>query len=72
MLKITLSSFLLLFFLSLSSFSQCLSSLPPPACTGTEPLVVEAEVVGGGTTKWYYGSALTMNTLTLDGGTLVV
>jgi hypothetical protein len=35
-------------------------------------LVLDGEVVSGGTTKWYYGSTATMNTLTLDGSTLVV
>jgi len=63
---------LLLFFLSLSSFSQCLTSLQPPACLGTEPLVTDGETLNGGTTKWYYGPAVSINTLTLNGGTLVV
>jgi len=63
---------LLLFFLSLSSFSQCLTSLPPPDCLGTEPVVTDGETLNGGTTKWYYGPAATISTLTLNGGTLVV
>jgi hypothetical protein len=63
---------LLLLFISLSSLPQCLTSLPPPACLGTEPLVTDNEVLNGGTTKWYYGAATTINTLTLNGGTLVV
>jgi hypothetical protein len=65
-------SLLLISCLSLSSFSQCLTSLPPPACNGTEPLVTDGETLNGGTTKWYYGATAMINSLTLDGGTLVV
>jgi hypothetical protein len=61
-------------FLSSSSaiFCQCLSALPPPDCTGADPLVMDNETLSGGTTKWYYGPTVTMNSLTLKGGTLVV
>ncbi|MBL7740377.1 MAG: T9SS type A sorting domain-containing protein [Chitinophagaceae bacterium] len=64
---------LLLFsFFPLFSFSQCLTALPPPGCNGTEPLATDGETISTGTTKWYYGATVTMNSLTLDGGTLVV
>jgi hypothetical protein len=72
MLKTHALCLLSFFFLSLSSFSQCLTSLPPPACLGTEPLVTDGETLNTGTTKWYYGAAASMGTLTLNGGTLVV
>lgn len=63
---------ILICLLTLSSFSQCLTALPPPGCTGTEPLATDGETITGGTSKWYYGAAITMNSLTVDGGTLVV
>ncbi|MES1220455.1 MAG: hypothetical protein ABUT20_33445, partial [Bacteroidota bacterium] len=66
---ISFSLILLSFF---TSYSQCLAPLPAPACSGTEPLALDGDIISGGTTKWYYGSALTMNSLTVDGGTLVV
>lgn len=72
MLKPFLLPVLLLFLLSPPSFSQCLSAPPPPDCNGTEPLVTDGETISGGTTKWYYGATATINSLTLDGGTLVV
>ncbi|MEJ0101173.1 MAG: T9SS type A sorting domain-containing protein [Bacteroidota bacterium] len=72
MLKASLSLFLLFLLFSFTGFSQCLIPLPPPACNGTEPLVTDGDIVSGGTTKWYYGSAATISTVTLDGGTLVV
>lgn len=72
MLKTYFLSLLSIFFLSISSFPQCLNSVPPPACAGTEALVTEGETLNSGTTKWYYGAAATISTLTLNGGTLVV
>ncbi len=67
------SLFLLLFAFSFPrGFSQCLTPLPPPACTGTESLLTDNETITSGITKWYYGASTTMNSLTLDGGTLVV
>jgi hypothetical protein len=54
------------------TFSQCQTASPPPACTGTEPLVTDNETLNTGTTKWYYGPGVTFNDLTLKGGTLVV
>lgn len=53
-------------------FGQCLVSPPPAACTGTESLVTNNEIVHSGTTKWYYGAPVTMNSLTMNGGTLIV
>lgn len=64
--------FLLLFFSVPKIFSQCLIAPSPPACTGSEPLLLDNETLNTGTTKWYYGGAITMNNLTLNGGTLVV
>jgi hypothetical protein len=52
--------------------SQCLTALAPPGCTGAEPLLVNNETLAAGTTKWYYGSPTTMNTIALNGGTLVI
>jgi hypothetical protein len=51
---------------------QCIVAPAAPACTGTEPLLTNDETLPDGTTKWYYGPAVTMNSLTLNGGTLVV
>ena len=64
--------FLLLFFSVHKIFSQCLIAPSPPDCTGTEALLVDDETLNTGTTKWYYGGAVTMNSLTLNGGTLIV
>lgn len=52
--------------------AQCRNPLPAVPCTGTEPLVVADETINSGTTKYYYGPAVTMNSLTLKGGTLIV
>ena len=51
---------------------QCRNPLPAVPCTGTEPLVVADETINTGTTKYYYGAPVTMNSLTLKGGTLIV
>lgn len=67
-----LSTLALCLFLSFHSFSQCYSPPSPPACTGTETLIMDGDVLTGGTTKWYYGAVATINSLTVDGGTLVV
>jgi hypothetical protein len=65
---------LLLFalFFSNPGYSQCRAAPAPPACTGSEALVVDGETISSGVTKWYYGPGVMLNTLTLDGGTLVV
>ena len=64
---------LLLFACSLQrAFSQCPSSITPPDCSGTEPSLSDNEILSTGTSKWYYGPPTTMNSVTLDGGTLVV
>src|ERR1044071_4231414 len=52
--------------------AQCRAGLPASPCTGSEPLVVNNETINKGTTKWYYGPSVTMNSLTLRGGTLIV
>ena len=65
--------FLLLFFCrSAIIFSQCLTAPPPPDCNGTEPLVLDNETINKGSGKWYYGNTAIFNSLTLNGGTLVV
>jgi hypothetical protein len=72
MRKATIIFLLLLFCRSVISFSQCRSVPPPPDCNGTEPLVLDNETINKGSGKWYYGSTAVFNSLTLNGGTLVV
>lgn len=72
MLKSYLLFLLLFFYATSSTFSQCLTALPPPACSGSDPVLINNETLATGTTKWYYGPTITMNTVTLNGGTLVV
>jgi hypothetical protein len=62
----------LIFFSVPKISSQCLIAPSPPACNGSEPALIDNETLNTGTTKWYYGSTVTMNSLTLNGGTLVV
>ena len=64
--------FLLLFFSVPKIFAQCLAPVSPPACDGTEPLLLDNETLNSGISKWYYGGSTTMSSLTLKGGTLVV
>src|SRR5687768_16781789 len=64
--------FLLLFFSVPKIFAQCLTPVSPPACNGTEPLLIDNETLSIGISKWYYGPSVTMNNLTLNGGSLVV
>lgn len=52
--------------------AQSPAAPPPPACTGTEPLVTDGEILTKGVTKWYYGPAATFSNLTLRGGTLII
>lgn len=70
--KILTTILVLVTIASTRTLAQCRTPLPFTACTGTEPLVVADEIIPEGTTKWYYGPATTMNSLTLRGGTLVV
>ncbi|MGC4099833.1 T9SS type A sorting domain-containing protein [Ferruginibacter sp.] len=67
--------FVLLFILVCISathvFSQCLTA-PTASCNSSGPLVTANETLNSGTTKWYYGSAATFNSLTLNGGTLII
>lgn len=72
MMKSHLLFLLLLLCLSTPCFTQCLTALPPPACNGAEPALADNETLNTGTTKWYYGPTATLNSLTLQGGTLVV
>lgn len=72
MFKTIFATLLLCVLFSLDGFAQCLTPLSPPDCTGTEPLVTDGDIVAGGTTKWYYGATATLNSVTIDGGTLVV
>jgi hypothetical protein len=63
----------LLFLCSYAGLSQCLSPINDTAnCTGTEPLVVNNEVISVGTTKWFYGTSATFSSLRINGGKLVV
>src|SRR5688572_25038203 len=64
--------FLLLFFSVPRIFSQCVAPLSPPDCNGSEPALTNNETINTGNTKWYYGPAVIMNSLTINGGTLVV
>ncbi len=52
--------------------AQCITPPPLPLCTGIEPSVVSDETINKGSNKWYYGPPVVMNSLTLNGGTLVV
>ena len=62
------------FLLALPAFSQCLPAIPDTAvCTGTEPLVVNNEIIGAGTTKYFYGSPTVFTSLRIQsGGKLIV
>jgi hypothetical protein len=53
-------------------YSQCLTAPSVAACTGTEPLIADGNTLNTGITKWYYGASTTFNSLTLNGGTLIV
>lgn len=58
---------------SVPAFSQCIPVISDTACNGTEPLVVNNEVIGAGTSKWFYGASATYNSLRIQsGGKLVV
>lgn len=70
--KILLFVVLTSFFPAKTILSQCLSSPPPVPCSGSEPLAIADETINSGTTKWFYGSAATFNSLTLKGGKLIV
>ncbi|MET0467006.1 MAG: T9SS type A sorting domain-containing protein [Chitinophagaceae bacterium] len=72
MLKSHLLFLLLFSHAFFSASSQCLTAPAPPGCTGSDPLLANNETVSTGTTKWYYGSAITMNSIALNGGTIVV
>ena len=62
------------FLLALPAFSQCLPAIPDTAvCTGTEPLVVNNEIIGAGTTKYFYGTSTVFSSLRIQsGGKLIV
>lgn len=68
---IFLLSIVLLYFSSQLQ-AQCLTAPSPPSCTGTEALATDNETINAGVEKWYYGSATTFNSLTMNGGTLTV
>jgi len=64
---------LLIFFVCLPrTYSQCLTAPTVAACIGTEPLITDGSIVNAGVTRWYYGATNTFNSLTLNGGTLIV
>ncbi|HWC54631.1 MAG TPA: T9SS type A sorting domain-containing protein [Chitinophagaceae bacterium] len=52
--------------------AQCITPPPVPDCTGTEPLATDGETINSTTTKWYYGGTVSYNSLSLNGGTLIV
>lgn len=52
--------------------AQCITAPPLPDCNGSESGVVDNESLNFGMSKWYYGPPTTFNSLTLNGGTLVV
>ncbi|MBC7904823.1 MAG: T9SS type A sorting domain-containing protein [Gemmatimonadaceae bacterium] len=66
---IQLFSALLFFFFS---SAQCLTAPVMPACTGTEPLLLNAETVNISTTKYFYGAPAIYGDLYMNGGTLIV
>jgi hypothetical protein len=72
MLKSHLLFLLLFFHAAAPVLSQCLTAPSPPACSGTDPALTNNETLAPGTTKWYYAPASTMNSVTLNGGTLIV
>jgi hypothetical protein len=72
MLRPFLLTFISLFYLTQAILSQCTTYPASPDCTGTEPRLGDGDTVGGGSTKWYYGAPAAINTVTVDGGTLVV
>jgi hypothetical protein len=72
MMKAITLFLLLSFFWPGNASPQCIVAPPAPACNGTEPLLVSDETLNDGITKWYYGPTATMNSLTMNGGTLVV
>ncbi|MBS1662368.1 MAG: T9SS type A sorting domain-containing protein [Bacteroidetes bacterium] len=71
-LRIALCMLLFTHTLSIPSTAQCIVAPPAPACTGTEPKATDGETLGTSATKYYYGASATYNSLTLDGGTLIV
>lgn len=70
---IILASLLCLLLLSsFPSFSQCITAPPLENCLGTEPAVINNEILLLGAKKWHYGAPATFGQLTLRGGTLIV
>ncbi len=67
-----LSILVLLLLISVRSNAQCLTPPAAPVCTGTEPLLIENDTLKSGISKWYYGPTVTLNTITIRGGTLTV
>ena len=72
MLPRILTTIFILLLCHFNMAAQCKPAIPSQPCIGTEPLVVDNESINIGTTKWYYGATATMNSLTLNGGKLVV
>ena len=56
------------------SFAQCLPAIPDTAvCAGTESLVADNEIIGAGTTKFFYGAPSVFTSLRIQaGGKLIV
>ena len=62
----------LVFFLAALARGQCITAPPPPDCNETETLLTDNFTLDEGITRWYYGTTTTMNSLRMNGGTLIV
>lgn len=56
------------------SIAQCLPAISDTAaCTGTEPLAVNNEIIGAGVTRYFYGAPATFSSIRVQsGGKLIV
>jgi hypothetical protein len=72
MLSNILTTVLIVLLGHLQLAAQCKPALPSQPCNGSEPLVIANEIIHQGTTKYYYGPVVTINSLTMNGGKLVV
>jgi len=52
-------------------YSQCLTA-PTASCSGSEPILTDNETLAAGITKRYNGATASFNSLTMNGGTLIV
>ncbi len=74
-MKHSFISFFTLLFVAFTSpskiYCQCLSA-PTASCSGSEPILADNETLAAGITKRYNGAATSYNSLTMNGGTLIV